>query len=326
MSYVERPRYTEQSTNRGRAAETPSEVAPKPSRQTARGALYEFLARQAGRQLRRRTRPRRPWWAARACDQVEVAAREVRPVALNARLTAAGPAHSGVRVSGLGRFVPAHTVHDCALQAVDHYHVYRARVSMRPLLESGPARQALRALLDNPDGSSAVSAFQQALKPLRTPPRPGHDARVSVAVSVQQCDGSRRSANTHYVVEESVLSLVDLLARDADLVRSFARALAEPQPGGHTAEFLRGALRAAGRSGDLDLLTGAAGLPAQADASIFAFFGSSVVDNATAIMIGTGNRLDPGTGLHRPDASHGDLRADLGWLRYSTGLTGETGE
>ena len=74
----------------------------------------------------------------------------VRPRLYPATLVLAAPSHSQVRVSGLARFFPAHTIHarrstavvtadDCELQSVDHYHVHR--VSVRSTPSCGRARQ-----------------------------------------------------------------------------------------------------------------------------------------------------------------------------------------
>ena len=72
----------------------------------------------------------------------------VGPCPHPATLDVAAPSHGRVRISGLARFFPAHTIHarrstavvtadDCELRSVDHYHVHRVTVSLYPLVRPG---------------------------------------------------------------------------------------------------------------------------------------------------------------------------------------------
>ena len=92
-----------------------------------------------------------------------------------ATLDVAAPSHGRVRVSGLARFFPAHTIHarrstavvtadGCELRSVDHYHVHRVSVSLDALMEPGAAgHSALQHLLEDPTGSG-IAEFQRAMQ------------------------------------------------------------------------------------------------------------------------------------------------------------------
>jgi hypothetical protein len=256
-------------------------------------------------------------------------------------LQVAGPTHSGVRVRGLGAFFSARYIHAqrstgvvtanfCTLTSIDRYRVHKADLSMRQLVESKTAKAALKELVARPHAMFAVSEFRDAIQSLRTPPRPSHETRVSMPVTpdhvtsvnsctaVQQGDHSSMSVNTHYVVEQTTLPLVDLLLDDAQLVRLLSAALTERVPGHHTAVFLRHSLRVGGWTEDLALLNHASGLEAP-DTSVLAFFGVATVDEAPAIMVGGDNQLKTGVKFHRPTIGEGDLVHNLKKLRGSVG-------
>jgi hypothetical protein len=254
-----------------------------------------------------------------------------------ARLDVASPAHGQVRTCGLARFFPAHTIHaqrstavvagnNCTLQSVDHYHVHRVSVSLDPLLTDGPAREALQQLLRAPHDSARIADFQRALRRLSTASadrgpthdstsaRPSHVTSVMASTAVQQGDGSRMNVTSRYVVEESVLPIVDLLAEDKDLVRSFAEALLEDQPGPGRVAFLRDLRRVCGSVDDLALLDHARDLDAS-DTHLLCLFGFAFADQASAVMIGSGNELVVRMQVDHPGLSQGDVLADLVQLR-----------
>ena len=255
----------------------------------------------------------------------------VRPRPQPATLEVAAPSHGQVRISGLARFFPAHTVHarrstavvtadDCELRSVDHYHVHRVSVSLEPLLSpSAPGHSALQHLLKDPT-DSRIAEFQRSMQRIADPLEQ-HQVHASVPVRfdrftsvtssevVQQGPGSRTKLATHYLVEESELPIIDLLARDRGLVRSLVAAVAdETRRGSATRAFLRDTLRCAGRAGDLALLEHSAGLHAP-DTLLLGFFGVDVVDQASVVMVGSGNRLRQ------------DMKVDRGRVRAGTILT-----
>jgi hypothetical protein len=254
----------------------------------------------------------------------------VRPRPHPATLEVAAPSHGQVRVSGLARFFPAHTIHarrstavvtadDCELRSVDHYHVHRVSVSLEPLLTPDtPGHSALQHLLKDPT-DSAIAEFQRSMQRIADPPEQ-HQVHASVPVQfnrftsvtssevVQQGPGSRTKLATHYLVEESELPIIDFLARDRGLVRSLVAAVAdETRRGSATRVFLRDTLRCAGHADDLALLEHSAGLH-EPDTLLLGFFGVDIVDQASVVMVGSGNRLRQ------------DMKVDRGKVRADTVL------
>jgi len=235
-----------------------------------------------------------------------------------------GPPDSAtVRVSGLARFFPAGTVHGqrstapvgesrCELMTVDHFHLHRLSAPLAPLLEPGsPAQAALAALLDNREDPSAAAALQHALPPLPDPAPPEPSAEVTTVVMAADPppDGaSNTRTSATYVAEDTLLPVVDLLARSEGLVRSLADALVEEEPGEQQARFLRTLLLAGRRDGELALLPRPSGPPDETDAATFGLFGCAVVDPDCAVL------LHPS-----PDGPDGWESAD--W-RPATGWTG----
>jgi hypothetical protein len=229
-----------------------------------------------------------------------------------ATLEAAAPSHSGVRVPVLARFFPAHTVHarrstavvtadHCQLTSKDHYHVHRVSVSLEKLLQPGSAgNTALRELLKDPT-SEAISRFQRSMVHIATPQerrdtraslpvQARHRAFVSSAAVVQQGDHSRMTSTTHYMIEESVLPVTELLAHNRHLVRSLVAAATESERGPCTSRFLRAAARSAGCAEELVVLNYGKNIR-ERDTSIYSLFGVDVVDRAAAVMVGTHNQL-----------------------------------
>lgn len=252
-----------------------------------------------------------------------------RPVALEV----AAPAHGQVRVPVLARFFPAHTVHarqstavvvadHCELKSKDHYHVHRVTLSLEPLLKQG--RAALQELLRDPS-ESGITRFQQAMKRIADAPE-HRDTRASVPVQadahtlvtsskhVQLGDRSRMSMTTHYLVDESELPIVDLLARDPGLIRSLRAAAHEPQPGLATQKFLRHAAHSAGRVSDLALLEHCTGLR-DPNTSIYWLFGVDSVSRASAVTVGVDNRLSIALRVDSGALRPGTILADLGRVR-----------
>ena len=109
------------------------------------------------------------------------------------------------------------------------------------------------------------------------------------------------------------------LARDTDLVRSLIAAAGEPQPGPGSREFLRDVLRSAGHTDDLDLLEHGNIRRAPAT-SIFGLFGVDLVDHASAVMIGNGNKLTTDMEVARGTLKPGSILSDLGQVRTEAAL------
>lgn len=253
-----------------------------------------------------------------------------------ATLEVAAPSHGGVRVPALARLFPAHTVHArrstavvtadrCELTSTDHYHVHRMSVSLEPLLRPGSlGNTALRELLKDPSGD-AIPRFQQSMERVAgpherrdtrasLPVQARHRTYVTSAAVVQQGDHSRMTSTTHYVVEESVLPVVDLLARNRHLVRSLVAAATEPEPGPCTSRFLRAAARSAGCAEELVVLGHGRNLR-ERDTSVYSLFGVDVVDRAAAVMVGSHNRLRTQMEVERGGLRTGRVLADLGLVR-----------
>jgi len=122
------------------------------------------------------------------------------------------------------------------------------------------------------------------------------------------------SVTTHYMVERSELPMCDLLAGDESLVSGFLDAVREPLQGHATHAFLRAALGSAGRAEDMALLDHSSGLHGP-DTSVRGLFGMNAVNWASAVMVGTGDRLEPDMRVDRGRAIVGSGLADLGRLR-----------
>lgn len=162
-------------------------------------------------------------------------------------------------VFGLARYFPAGTVHGtrsiasakdrCPHSDVVHYHVHR--VSTR-----------------SPDEPEAFAV---------------RETTMVAHIPAEATDPRRVTA---YVIEETVVSVAGLRARDAALRDSFHAALAELIPAGKTAAFLCDLLRAAHRDGELALL------PEPPNNAVFGLFGSAVVRPDRAVLL----RPLPGAG------------------------------
>jgi hypothetical protein len=170
-----------------------------------------------------------------------------------------------------------------------------------------------------------IARFQQAMQRLAAPTehhetqaslpvRVRHNTWVTSSTGVSYGDKSRTNVKTHYVVDESEIPIVDLLARDKHLVQSLLDAIDEPQAGPATRKFLRDTLRSAGCTDELALLKHSTG-PQAPDTSIFGLFGVDVVDRASAVMVGSGNQIRTDMQLHRSGTRPGTLLADLDRIR-----------
>jgi hypothetical protein len=260
----------------------------------------------------------------------------ITPRLLPATLDVAAPGHGQVRVSGLARFFPAHTVHaqrstavvagnNCELQSTDHYHVHRISVSLDQLLRPGtPGHMALRALMLD-QSSGGITRFQDSLRRIANPPerrvtqasvpvQADHRTSVTGAKAVQLGDWSRMIVASRYVMEQAELPIIDLLARDKQLVRSLLAAAGETTAGPATSRFLRNALSAGGRADDLDLLEHGT-IPRAPRTSILGLFGVDVADRAAAVMVGSGNELTASMKVHRGSLARGSIVDDLGRVR-----------
>jgi hypothetical protein len=254
-----------------------------------------------------------------------------------ATLDVSAPSHGQVQVGGLARFFPAHTVHarrstavvagnHCELQSVDHYHIHRLSVSFRPLLEPGSGHAALQRLLKDHN----IPEFQRAMRHLADTPhdretqasvpvRPDPHLLATSSASVQMGDRSRTRMNTHYLVDETRLPIVNLLAHDRGLVESLIAAVEEPGCGSATEKLLRNAARSAGRSDELALLDHAAGLRA-GNTSIYGLFGVDVVSRGSAVMVGAGNRLRTDMLVELGRLNRGSVLTELEQIRKETSV------
>ena len=237
---------------------------------------------------------------------------------------------TAVRVSGLARLEPARqiTVND-AMAVVNgdgnrislrmHYRVRRVEISLEKLM-TGRLWGAVKALADGGDPAAFQRLVRAALEPQPTgaaapsPVTTPHDLRVVHCRYVQVGHRNRMDIDDRVVVDLTRLPVLDLFAEDIGLVRAFAAALREPEPGPARAGFLRSALSAAGRVDDLALLAQATE-PGRADTWIGHLFGMTDVTGAAVVMIGVDNRLDLDVLLHRPTVDLGVLRTKLGEMQ-----------
>lgn len=260
----------------------------------------------------------------------------ISPRPFPAVLDVAAPSHGAVRVGGLARYFPAHTVHaehsaavvaasSCTLRAIDHYHLHRVSVSLDPLLTPGtPGNIALGALISDPS-PSGVARFRRSMRSLAgpheqretqvsLPVRPACRTSVASVDLVQLGDGSRLDLSARYVAEETELPAIELLAARPRLVHALALAITEPESTAAARNFLRHALHAAGCIGELALLDHSTSVK-KPDTSVFTLFGVSTVSQASAVMVGHGNTLRTGARIHRGTLSPGTVRDDLERLR-----------
>lgn len=266
----------------------------------------------------------------------------------SAQLIVSGPSHGQVQLAGFGTWFPANHLHarratgvvvgnDCELVATDHYHVHRASLDMEQLLDLPlRAKIALRTLLANPGDGELVKAFQQTLQVFVQPTeelpnqvqRPLATTRTVViddSACVQLGDESSMYVTSRYVVEETIIPIVELLARDADAIKEFVRALQEPVPAEATTAFLRHCLGAAGRLDELAYLARVSGLDGVDDVSLFSFFGFAQVTDAAAVMAGSGNTMKVDLRVDLPTISGTDVSTGLGRLRTEFGLVSPSG-
>ncbi|HEX6357805.1 hypothetical protein [Actinophytocola sp.] len=253
------------------------------------------------------------------------------------------PPHARVRAVGLGKFMPANTVHvtsanavvagdRCKLIGVDHYHVHRATVNIEPLRRlSGAGREALARLMDDPTDSGAIRAFQNALGTRPTPRLDGdtqekrriaarHNVFVSHSSGVQTGSDSTMKVHTNYVVEETVIPLAELLAENARLVTRFAEAMRAPEAGDEMTAFCRLLLDAVDEVDELTRLAQATDITQVHDTTLCSFFGIAHVKAASAVLIGQDNRLTEKLEINLPGIGRRGLLADLADLRELYGF------
>jgi hypothetical protein len=264
---------------------------------------------------------------------------QVSPKPVPATLLVASPSYGEVRVTGMARWFPAHTVHakdcgtvvagnDCTLTSRDHIHVQTVSVSLAPLTKPGsPGHAALTALLKDPT-DKRIDKFQGEMRRMRDEAAPGetqvslparqtHLAIVSGAAMVQQGDGSRANVTTHVVIERVELPVCELFAEDRPLVNAFVDAVLGPEGGREAGAFGREALRAARCTDDLALLDYSTELHG-AEASVFGLFGVDRVRSAPAVMMGTGNTLHTHMRVEQGKYVLGGGLADLNRIRQDT--------
>src|SRR5262249_24542185 len=186
-------------------------------------------------------------------------------------------------VCGLARFFPAGVRHGrrsttpasadrCELTDTDHFHVHRVSAPLASLLDPTPPAQNVRtALAENcrpPSAATSVHVF---------PPLPDPAPCVEVTTTVLVADPlpdhppNPRIA-TAYIIEATLLPVVELLAGSEELLDSLADALAEEEPGEHLAAFLRALLVAGRRDAELALLPHPARTPDGTDTTILGLF------------------------------------------------------
>jgi hypothetical protein len=245
---------------------------------------------------------------------------QVSPKPFPATLQVASPSHGEVHVTGLARLFPAHTVHakdcttvvdgnDCTLTAKDHYHVRSVSVSFGKLAETGsPENAALQRLIENPTDKGSAQ-FQKAMSQCIDAPEHGdtqtslpvrstHVTLASGAKVVHQGDGSHINVTTHYVVEQSELSIAELCATDRAVVHALVNVIRAPEPGAARDKFARAALASAGHVDELALLDHSTQLHG-ASTSIRGLFGVDAVKHAPAVLVGTDNMLKTDMRLSR---------------------------
>jgi hypothetical protein len=238
-----------------------------------------------------------------------------------------------VRVSGLARFFPAGTAHGwrsataapqepCELTDTDHLHIHRVSAPLAPLLNPGsPARDALVALLGRGDDPSAIAEFQRTLAALHQPGEPAPTIEITRLVVVTDGPPSGPAAAVEYIAEDTILSVPDLLAENAGLVRLLIQACTAPgggpaisgcpatssgpaTPDGPTeraapdmtdcaeadppsdpyARLLHGLLKAGHRDAETALLPPADAAPDGTNAAIFGLFCSATVHSDRAVF------------------------------------------
>ncbi|MFS8096791.1 hypothetical protein LFM09_06575 [Lentzea alba] len=252
------------------------------------------------------------------------------------------PSHSSVSVAGLGGFFRAERIdvrnsggvvvgHDCELKTEDHYHAYRASLDMEPLLDpSAEVRKAIQALAEDPHNDTAISQLQRALaqfasdKPVKPRTQVLHPAAENAEVTaddidvVQVADRTLLRHNTKYVVEERVVPLVDLLVKDRRLVTALGVMLSQPTVD-NVDSFARLAVRVSGQFGDLEQL---AQLPLELAprTTLFHFWGDKLIDQSSAVMLGTGHRITQRMRLDLPELSKRSLVGDVERLLAVHGL------
>jgi hypothetical protein len=247
-----------------------------------------------------------------------------------ARLEVGAHAHQGLRIFGLGRFVPAHRItasrngavaagHHCQITDTTHLHVRRISLDWSQWCDAAPRMRAdLRRLIADPNDSAALDRLQSLAARLtpsveqrqaQTVSRPVGDQvdlRLDHNDVVNLGDYADLAVSHHHTVEETSLPVVGLMANDRDLILVYARALADPDK---QAGFLREAVAAAGQAGDEELINAIG--PIDHASSIWALFGSDRVTNAAAVTIGVDNVMSFREELQRGSIAPTFIDVDL---------------
>jgi hypothetical protein len=148
---------------------------------------------------------------------------------------------------------------------VEHYHIRSVAISLDALTSpDSPAYAAFTELLKHPD---RTKVFQTAMSRLARPSEQ-HQTQASLPVAwthltvldgvtglVQQSDGSRTNVTARYVIEEVELPIIELLAVNEALVVTPVNAVLASDGGSVDRAFVPAALKAAGRTDDLALLS-----------------------------------------------------------------------
>ncbi|ALG10511.1 hypothetical protein [Kibdelosporangium phytohabitans] len=264
----------------------------------------------------------------------------LRPLPLEAQLQVHAPVHAGVHVVGVVlRTVSGVRVsnsrgvvvgNDCRLRNRDHYHVEYVTVDPEPLTtlleEHAGARSALRELAGQPGSRAAIRRFQRAIAPpraeepamaVRQALDPGAEVSIDLSRDIQIGDNTRLDLDRDYVVDEARLSLVELLARDPELVAAFAGFVR----GTDARPFREALLRVADRAHDFELLHSAVEIERRPAQVLLGPDRTAEVDGATnGVMIGSGNQVVHQLRVDRPDAEAGDLSAMAELVRQVAGI------
>jgi hypothetical protein len=231
-----------------------------------------------------------------------------------ANLQVATRTNGKIGTFGLGLMFPAHTVHardstavvvgnNCELTQVEHVHVRQGEVGQDDALRSDRVKQIVARAEPGQDNSAVVDDLRAALNDLverpadngpdRAERRVRADCVTSIhrAESVQLGNDAMTRLDSRFVVERTTIPAGALLAESADLARRYVEIAADPADDpGALAAFLGDLVGAAQNADDDNVLGYADGLPKQ-QATLLGLFGLAAVNNATSIMVGTGNRL-----------------------------------
>lgn len=207
----------------------------------------------------------------------------------------------------------------CTLTNTDHYHIEYVTLDSESLTQelerNEDLRVALRALTENPRDPTAVGRFQNILlahiapdlAPDTTELPIDEDTRTLIMRSrnIQRAENTKMNLERKYVIDETRLSLADMLAVDDQLTTAFAKYLTNPGSPAFDQELLN----VAAASDDLDLLRGAIGVDWKPNTTLRGHRNGTmnVIGAVSGVMIGSDNRLLHQLEVHHPDLTIGDL-------------------